>query len=46
MKKEIVGSVPSLTTMHILLIKQRDLIVSKQARMPMKVPKLYCKNLN
>ena len=45
MEKDIVGSVPSLTTMRILLIKKRDLIVSKQAGMPIKVPKLYYKNL-
>lgn len=45
MEKEIMESVPSLKTTHILLIKQRALILSKRAGMSIKVPKLYYKNL-
>lgn len=39
------GSVPSLVNVHILLIKPCVVILSKQAGMHIKAPKLYHKNL-
>lgn len=43
--KKTMGSVPSLMNVHILLIKPCVVILSKQAGMHIKAPKLYHKNL-
>ena len=43
--KQSMGSVPSLTNVHILLIKPCVVILSKQAGMHIKAPKLCHKNL-
>lgn len=44
-KKKSVGSLSSFVNIHILLIKPCVVILSKQAGMHIKAPKLYHKNL-